>query len=89
VSEKQVDVVSAVLSFSTTANDERFAPCVIRIAHAGLNRNKSVISKAVFEQNAKTAYGCPIVCAYDISEDSSAATTRPLFAQMTAPGSSI
>ena len=55
VSEKQVDVVEAVLSFSKTANDERFAPCMIKIAHAGLNRNKSVIGKAVFEQNAKTA----------------------------------
>jgi len=70
VSEKQVSVVEAVLLFSTAANDERFAPCVIRIAHAGLNRNKSVISKAVFEQNARTAYGCPIVCNYDISGDS-------------------
>ena len=55
MSEKQVDVVEAVLSFSKTANDERFAPCMIKIAHAGLNRNKSVIGKAVFEQNAKTA----------------------------------
>ena len=70
MSEKQVDVVEAVLSFSTAANDERFAPCVIKIAHAGLNRNKSIISKAVFEQNAKTAYGCPIVCNYNIGEDS-------------------
>jgi hypothetical protein len=69
VSEKQVDVVDAVLSFSTVANDERFAPCVIKIAHAGLNRNKSVISKTVFEQNARTAYGCPIVCNYNIGDD--------------------
>jgi len=70
VSEKQVAVVDAVLSFSTSENDERFAPCVIKIAHAGLNRNKSIISKEVFEQHAKTAYGCPIVCNYDIAGDS-------------------
>ena len=70
MSEKQVAVVDAVLSFSTSENDERFAPCVIKIAHAGLNRNKSIISKEVFEQHAKTAYGCPIVCNYDIAGDS-------------------
>ncbi|MCL2299135.1 MAG: hypothetical protein FWC27_03185 [Firmicutes bacterium] len=69
MSDKQVTVVDAVLSFSTGENDERFAPCVIRIAHAGLNRNKSVISKEVFERNAKTAYGCPIVCNYDVGAD--------------------
>jgi hypothetical protein len=70
VNEKQVAVVDAVLTFSIAEDDERFAPCVIKIAHAGLNRNKSVISKAVFEQNTKTAYGCPIVCNYDIGDDS-------------------
>jgi len=70
VSEKQVAVVDAMLEFSVAEDDERFAPCVIKIAHAGLNRNKSVISKAVFEQNAKTAYGCPIVCNYDLVDDS-------------------
>jgi len=69
VSDNQVAVVDAVLSFSKSENDERFAPCVIRIAHAWLNRNKSVISMEVFEQNAKTAYGCPIVCNYDIGAD--------------------
>ena len=69
MSDKQVAVVDAVLSFSTTESDERFAPCVIRIAHAGLNRNKSVISKEVFERNAKSAYGCPIVCNYDVGAD--------------------
>jgi len=70
VSDKQVAVVDAVLSFSIATNDERFAPCVIRIAHSGLNQHKSVISKEVFEQNAKSAYGCPIVCNYDIGDDS-------------------
>lgn len=69
MSEKQVAVVSAVLSFSKMADDERFAPCVIKIAHAGLNQNKSVISKEVFEANARSAYGCPIVCNYDIGAD--------------------
>jgi len=69
VSDKQVAVVDAVLSFSTAESDERFAPCVIRIAHAGLNRNKSVISKEVFERSAKSAYGCPIVCNYDVCAD--------------------
>jgi len=52
VSDKQVAVVDAVLSFSKTADDERFAPCVIKIAHAGLNQHKSVISKEVFEQDS-------------------------------------
>jgi hypothetical protein len=61
--------MDAVLSFSKDTNDERFALCVIKIAHAGLNRNKSVISKEVFEQNAKTAYGCPIVCNYNVGDD--------------------
>ena len=69
MSDKQVEVVQAVLSFSKATSDERFAPCVIKIAHAGLNQNKSVISKEVFDHNAKTAYGCPIVCNYDISGD--------------------
>ena len=69
MSEKQVAVVDAVLSFSTATDDERFAPCVIKIAHSGLNQHKSVISKEVFEQNAKTAYGCPIVCNYDAGAD--------------------
>ena len=63
-------VVDAVLSFSKTEDDERFAPCAIKIAHAGLNQHKSVISKEVFEQNAKTAYGCPIVCNYSVADDS-------------------
>ena len=69
MSEKQVAVVGAVLSFSKAADDERFAPCVIKIAHAGLNQHKSVISKEVFERNAKTAYGCPIVANYDAGAD--------------------
>jgi len=69
VSDKQVAVVDAVLSFSKATNDERFAPCVIKIAHAGLNQHKSVISKDVFEQNARSAYGCPIVCNYDADTD--------------------
>jgi hypothetical protein len=69
VSEPQAAVVDAILSFSAAEDNERFAPCVIRIAHAGLNRNKSLISKEVLERNAKTAYGCPIVCNYDLAED--------------------
>jgi len=69
VSDKQVAVVDAVLSFSIATDDERFAPCVIKIAHSGLNQHKSVISKEVFERNAKTAYGCPIVCNYDAGAD--------------------
>jgi hypothetical protein len=69
LNEQNVAVVAAALSFSATEDDARFAPCVIKIAHAGLNRNQSVISKEVFEQNAQTAYGCPIVCNYDLAAD--------------------
>lgn len=42
---------------------------VLRIAYTGLNRNKSFISKEVFEKCIKTMYNCPIVCNYNRETD--------------------
>ncbi len=42
---------------------------VLRIAYTGQNRNRSSISKEVFERCARTMYNCPIVCNYDRETD--------------------
>lgn len=42
---------------------------VLRIAYPGVNRNKSSISKEVFERCIKTMYNCPVVCNYDRETD--------------------
>lgn len=41
----------------------------LRIAYPGENRNKSAISKSVFEKCARSMYNCPIVCRYDRDTD--------------------
>ena len=42
---------------------------VLRIAYHGDNRNKTSISKPVFEKCIKTMYNCPVVCNYDRETD--------------------
>lgn len=42
---------------------------ILRIAYPGENRNKSSISKEVFEKCIRTMYNCPVVCHYDRETD--------------------
>jgi len=42
---------------------------ILRIAYTGENRNRSYISKEVFERCVKTIYNCPVVCNYDRETD--------------------
>lgn len=46
-----------------------FDSAVLRIAYHDLNRNKSFISKDVFERCAHTMHNCPVVCNYDRDTD--------------------
>lgn len=51
------------------ALNSSFDKGVLRIAYPGENRNKSAISKEVFENCIKTMFNCPIVCSYDRDTD--------------------
>lgn len=41
----------------------------LRVAYTGPNRNKSCIEKSVFENAVQSIYGVPLVCNYNIAED--------------------
>lgn len=41
----------------------------LRIAYTGKNRNRTFISKEVFESAIPSMYGCPVVANYIRSED--------------------
>lgn len=49
--------------------NESFDSCVIKICYTGKNRNKSSISKQAIEDALPSIYNCPIVCNYNIYED--------------------
>ena len=52
-----------------TEYNESFDSCVIRVCYSGNNRNKSSISKQSIEDAIPTIYNCPIVCNYNIYDD--------------------
>lgn len=63
------------INFNTTFDDVKdlnpnFASGKMRIAYTGRNRNKSDISKDVFEAAIPTMFNCPIVARYDRNTDS-------------------
>lgn len=47
-----------------------FDSCMIRVMYTGKNRNKTSISKAAVERAIPTIYNVPIVCNYNVEEDS-------------------
>lgn len=49
--------------------NESFDSCVIKICYTGKNRNRSSISKEAIEAAIPSIYNCPIVCNYNIDED--------------------
>lgn len=49
--------------------NESFDSCIIKICYAGKNRNKSSISKHVIEDALPSIYNCPIVCNYNVRDD--------------------
>lgn len=49
--------------------NESFDSCVIKICYTGRNRNKSSISKQVIESALPSIYNCPIVCNYNVCDD--------------------
>lgn len=52
-----------------TSQNSSFDACMIRVMYTGKNRNKTSISKAAVERAIHTIYNCPIVCNYNIEED--------------------
>lgn len=63
------------LTFASSLTDlcelnSSFDKATLRIAYAGKNKNRSSISKDVFEKCINTMYNCPIVCNYDRDTDS-------------------
>lgn len=49
--------------------NESFDSCVIKICYTGKNRNRSSISKQAIEDAIPSIYNCPIVCNYNVSDD--------------------
>lgn len=49
--------------------NESFDSCIIRICYTGKNRNKSSISKQAIEDAIPSIYNCPIVCNYNVHDD--------------------
>jgi len=49
--------------------NESFDACMIRVMYTGRNRNKTVISKESVERAIPTLYNVPIVCNYNVEED--------------------
>lgn len=67
--EKVLHVTYASSLTNLCSFNSSFDSGVLRIAYHGENRNKSYISKDVFEKCVKTAFGCPVVCNYDRDTD--------------------
>ena len=62
------------LSFPATITDivsqnSSFDACMIRVMYTGKNRNKTAFSKESVERAIPTIYNCPIVCNYNIEDD--------------------
>lgn len=49
--------------------NESFDSCVIKICYTGKNRNRSSISREAIEDAIPSIYNCPIVCNYNVSDD--------------------
>lgn len=49
--------------------NESFDSCVIKICYTGKNRNRSSISREAIEDALPSIYNCPIVCNYNVSDD--------------------
>lgn len=49
--------------------NESFDACTIRICYTGKNRNGSSISKDAIENAIPSIYNCPIVCNYNVQDD--------------------
>lgn len=49
--------------------NESFDSCVIKICYTGKNRNRSSISRQAIEDAIPSIYNCPIVCNYNVSDD--------------------
>lgn len=49
--------------------NKSFDACSIRVMYTGKNRNRTSISKDAVEAALPTLYNCPIVCNYDVVED--------------------
>ncbi|MBQ0014771.1 MAG: hypothetical protein KBS82_05565 [Oscillospiraceae bacterium] len=67
--DKVVNVTYASSLTDLCEVNPSFDTGVLKIAYHGDNRNKSSISKEVFENALKTMYGCPVVCHYDRESD--------------------
>ena len=67
--EKVMNVTYASSLTDLCALNSSFDKGTLRIAYPGENRNKSAISKEVFENCIKTMFNCPIVCNYDRETD--------------------
>lgn len=59
---------SALMDWSE--QNSSFDKAVMRIAYHGTNRNRTSISKEVFEAAIPSMYNCPVVCRYNREDDS-------------------
>jgi len=53
-----------------TEVNESFASASLLICYTGVNQNRSSISRSVLESAIPTMYNCPVVCNYDVYDDS-------------------
>lgn len=49
--------------------NESFDSCVLQICYHGINKNKTELSKEVIEKAIPSLYNCPIVCNYNVADD--------------------
>lgn len=58
----------ASISQIVSVNDS-FDSCMLRVCYAGVNRNKTIISKEAIEKAIPTMAYCPLVANYDVASD--------------------
>lgn len=51
------------------ARNKSFDACTIHVLYTGRNRNRTSISREAVEKAIPTLYNCPIVCNYNVEED--------------------
>jgi hypothetical protein len=51
------------------ARNKSFDACTIHVMYTGKNRNRTSISHEAVEKAIPTLYNCPIVCNYNVEED--------------------
>lgn len=49
--------------------NESFSSGMLRVCYTGVNRNGSYISKQAIENAIETMYNCPVVCNYNVEQD--------------------